>query len=239
MSERSTSRDGRREVLVDAVSIGIAVGAYGLSFGALASLAGLTVGQTVGLSALTFTGASQFAFVGIVGAGGSYLAAILAAWFLGVRNALYGLSLAPLLNLPRRRRFVAAQFVLDESTAMTISRPTAPTVRLAFWATGISVFVCWNLATVLGAVGARAIGDPRDFGLDAAVGAAFLALLWPRLQDRLTRITAGLGAVVALVLTPVLPPGVPVLAAAAVAIALAWREPRWGEITPTPTPADP
>jgi predicted branched-subunit amino acid permease len=213
-------------VLVDAMSIGLAVGAYGLSFGALATTAGLTVGQTIALSSLTFTGASQFAFVGVVASGGSWVAAMLAAWFLGVRNALYGLSLAPLLQLTRSRRLVAAQLVIDETTAMTVSRPRAPTVRLAFWATGVSVFTCWNVATILGALGAQQIGDPRKLGLDAAVGAAFLALLWPRLSDRTARLTAGLAALVALALTPVLPPGVPVLAAAAVAVVVAWPTPR-------------
>ncbi len=208
------------------MSIGLAVGAYGLSFGALATTAGLTFGQTIALSSLTFTGASQFAFIGVVASGGSWVAAMLAAWFLGVRNALYGLSLAPLLQLPRSHRLVAAQLVIDETTAMTVSRPRAPTVRLAFWATGISVFTCWNIATILGALGAQQIGDPRKLGLDAAVGAAFLALLWPRLSDRTARLTAGLAALVALALTPVLPPGVPVLAGAVVALVVAWPTPR-------------
>jgi predicted branched-subunit amino acid permease len=226
VSQPKASRDGRREVLVDAISIGLAVGAYGLSFGALSIAAGLTLGQTVALSSLLFTGASQFAFVGVVGAGGSAVAAVLAALFLGTRNAMYGLSLAPLLRVTGSRRLVAAQFVLDETTAMTITRPRAPTVRLAFWATGISVFVSWNIATVLGALGAQRLGDPRKFGLDAAVGAAFLALLWPRLSDRTARLTAVLGAAVALALTPVLPRGVPVLVAAGVAVVIAWPTPR-------------
>jgi predicted branched-subunit amino acid permease len=222
VTQPAAPRDTQREVLVDAVSIGLAVGAYGLSFGALSITAGLSVGQTVALSALLFTGASQFAFIGVVGGGGSAVAAVLAAWFLGTRNAMYGLSLAPLLKLTRSRRVVAAQLVIDESTAMTISKPRSPTVRLAFWATGTSVFVSWNIATILGAVGAQHIGDPRKFGLDAAVGAAFLALLWPRLADRTARWTAGAAALAALALTPLLPPGVPVLAAAAVAIVIAW-----------------
>ncbi|MFZ0325366.1 MAG: AzlC family ABC transporter permease [Actinomycetes bacterium] len=215
----------RRRILVDAASIGLAVGTYGLSFGALAVTAGLTMGQAIALSTLTFTGASQFAFVGVVAAGGSVVAAVLAALFLGIRNSLYGLSLAPLLCLPASRRWLAAQLVLDESTAMTISQPSPRSARWGFWSTGTAVFVCWNIATVLGAVGANAVGDPQNFGLDAAVGAAFLALLWPRLTRLDARLTALLGAALALALTPVLPPGVPVLVAAAAAFVVAWPTP--------------
>jgi predicted branched-subunit amino acid permease len=216
----------RRSVLVDAVSIGLAVGAYGLSFGALSITAGLDLAQSIALSALMFTGASQFAFIGVVGGGGSTLAAIVTAWFLGIRNGMYGLSLAPILKVTGARRLLAAQIVLDESTAMTITRPRAATARMAFWATGISVFICWNVATVLGALGAQHLGDPRKFGLDAAIGAAFLALLWPRLSDPTARLTALLGAVVALALTPVLPRGVPILVAAGVAVIIAWPTPK-------------
>jgi predicted branched-subunit amino acid permease len=216
----------RRSILVDALSIGVAVGAYGLSFGALSITAGLDLPQTVALSVLMFTGASQFAFIGVLGGGGSAVAAVLAAWFLGVRNAMYGLSLAPILRVSGSRRLLAAQLVIDESTAMTISRPRAATARYAFWSTGISVFVFWNIATVIAAVGAQRLGDPRKLGLDAAVGAAFLALLWPRLSDRTARLTALLGAAVALALTPVLPRGVPILVAAGVAVIIAWPTPR-------------
>jgi len=218
----------RRRILVDAASIGLAVGTYGLSFGALAVTSGFSVWQAMALSGLTFTGASQFALVGVIGSGGSALAGVLAALFLGIRNSLYGLSLAPLLNVHGAQRVVAAQFVLDESTAMTISQPTPRSARWGFWSTGVAVFVCWNIATVLGAVGANAVGDPEMFGLDAAVGAAFLALLWPRLKQHDARLTAVLGAVVALALTPIVPPGVPVLLAAAVAVVVAWPTPRSG-----------
>jgi len=219
-------RQERRQINVDALSIGLAVGTYGLSFGALAVTSGFSLGQTMALSSLTFTGASQFALVGVIGAGGSAVAGVLAALFLGIRNSLYGLSLAPLLQVHGPRRLVAAHLVIDESTAMTISQPTPRAARWGFWATGVAVFVCWNTASLLGAAGAEAIGDPETFGLDAAVGAAFLALLWPRLRQRDARITAALGAAVALALTPFLPPGVPVLLAAAVAVVVAWPVPR-------------
>ncbi len=194
-----------RPIVRDAAGIGIATGAYGLSFGALAVAAGLSLPQACALSVLMFTGASQFAFVGLIG--GGPVAAVATAWLLGARNALYGLRLSALL--PRR----AAQFVIDESTAMAVSRDDP---RLAFWATGIAVFVCWNTGTLLGALAGAALSDPRTLGLDAAAPAAFLALLGPRL--RAARGVAALAAAAALVSVPLVPAGMPVLIAAAVAV---------------------
>ncbi len=137
---------------------------------------------------------------------------------LGTRNTLYGLKLAPLLKLGRVRRLASAQLVIDESTAMAVTRPTTELARTGFYWTGLSVFALWNLFTFLGAVGGSTLGDPRDYGLDAAVGAAFLALLWPRLRDR-RNVGVGLAAAaVALVLVPITAAGVPVLAAGGVAL---------------------
>src|SRR3712207_4186089 len=118
------------------------------------------------------------------------------------------------------RRAAAAQLVIDESTAMAVTRETPEQARTGFLATGLAVFVCWNLATLAGALAGQGIGDPRDFGLDAAVGAAFLALLWPRLQRTPDRLTAVLAVALALGLVPLTPAGVPVLAAALVAVAV-------------------
>lgn len=216
----------RRAVLTRAASIGVAVGTYGVSFGALAVTAGFSVPQTLALSLLTFTGGSQFALVGVVASGGSPVAGTLAALFLGLRNALYGLTVAPLLRVSGARRLLAAHLVIDETTAVAISQPDGRASRLGFWSTGVAVFSCWNLATLAGALTVSAIGDPRAFGLDAAVGAGLLALVWPRLVDRSARFAAVGAAVLALALTPLLPPGVPVLLAASVAIVLAWPAPR-------------
>jgi predicted branched-subunit amino acid permease len=195
-------------IVRDALGIGVATGAYGLSFGALSVAAGLTLGQTCALSLLMFTGASQFAFVGLVGGGPA--AAVATALLLGARNALYGLRLSAIL--PRR----AAHFVIDESAAMALRGEDAAAARLGFYATGAAVFVCWNLATLLGALAGAALGDPRTLGLDAAAPAAFLALLAPRLRD--ARGTAALAALAAVVAVPLTPAGVPVLIAAAVAV---------------------
>lgn len=206
----------------DALAVGAATGAYGLSFGAISTAAGLTLPQTAALSLLLFSGASQFAFVGLVAAGGGAPASISTALLLGVRNAFYGLRLAPLLRLRGLRRLAGAQLVIDESTAMAVAQYDEPTARRAFWATGLAIYVLWNLGTLLGALGARGV-DPKALGLDAAVPAAFLALLAPRLRGREAWTVALVAAVVAVASVPFVPAGVPVLLAAAVAVVAGLR----------------
>jgi predicted branched-subunit amino acid permease len=215
----TTLSDAERAGIVrDGVGVGIATGAYGVSFGAISVAAGLSLAQTCALSLLMFTGASQFALVGVVAAGGAPVSAGLTALLLGTRNTLYGLRLAPLLGWTGARRAGAAHLLIDESTAMAVTRPTREAARVGFLSTGLSVFLLWNLATLAGALAGQALGDPRTFGLDAAVGAAFIALLWPRLTSALPRVVAVLAAAVALGLVPLTPAGVPVLAAAGVAL---------------------
>jgi predicted branched-subunit amino acid permease len=215
-------RQHRRQITSKAVGIGVATGAYGLSFGAISVASGLDAWQTQALSLLMFTGGSQFALVGVLGAGGGVVAAILTAWLLGARNSVYALSLAPVLRPHGAVRLAAAQLTIDESTAMALAHPAEPpAARHAFWSTGIAVFVLWNIGTLTGALGASWLGDPAMLGLDAAIPAAFIALLWPRLVDRTMWAVALSGAAVALVLTPVLQPGLPVLAAGLVALVAA------------------
>ena len=209
-----------RALLRDAVAVGLATGAYGLSFGAVAIAAGLSVAQTSALSVLMFTGASQFAFVASLGAGGAWAGAATAA-LLGTRNAFYGLRLSSILPRAPARRLVGAHLVIDESTAMAVARDDPDEARVAFWATGTAVFVCWNAATIIGAVGARALSNPRTLGLDAAAPAAFVALLAPRVRSRPAAVLAGACMVVALAATPVTPNGVPVLAAAGLVLVTA------------------
>lgn len=208
----------RRQVLRTSLSVGLATGAYGVSFGALATASGLSVLQACALSIVAFTGASQFAFVGVVAAGGGPLSGAATAALLGTRNALYGLRLSGLLGLRGGERLVGAQLVIDESTAVALGQEDESAARLGFWATGAAVFVLWNLATLVGGLGGTALGDPRRYGLDAAVPAAFVALLAPRLRGRTAWSTAVAAAGVALVLVPVAPAGVPVLAASLVAV---------------------
>ena len=208
----SATFEPRSGVVRDAIGIGVAVGAYGISFGAVATAAGLSVAQACALSLLLFTGASQFALVGVLGAGGSAVAGVLSALLLGSRNTLYAVRLKHLLGYAGPRRVLAAQVTIDETTAMAVSAPE-PLAGRAFWATGAAVYVLWNLGTLLGALGATQLGDPADFGLDAAVPAAFLALLAPQLQGRAVRVVAVLGGLLALLAVPLTPPGVPVLVA--------------------------
>jgi 4-azaleucine resistance transporter AzlC len=217
-SPDSTAPGEHRAIVRDGLAVGVATGLYGVSFGAVSTAAGLSVLQTCVLSLVMFTGASQFAIVGVVAAGGAPVSGALTALMLGTRNTLYGLKLAPLLDLRGWRRPAVAQLVIDESTAMSVTRPSAAAARVGFLSTGLAVFVFWNLFTFLGAIAGNLIGDPRTYGLDAAVGAAFLALLWPRLTDPRNRWVASCAAGVALAVVPVTPAGVPVLVAGGVAL---------------------
>jgi predicted branched-subunit amino acid permease len=225
----------------DGLGVGIATGAYGLSFGALSTAADLSVAQTSALSLLMFTGGSQFALVGVAAAGGSPVSGAATAVLLGVRNALYGLRLAGLLGLRGVRKLVGAQLVIDESSAMAVGQDggrddDVPAARLAFWTTGLAVFVFWNLATLLGALGAEALSDPAVLGLDAAAPAAFLALLAPRVGDREPLAVALAAALVAVLVTPAVPAGIPVPVAAGVAVGSALT---WATDAPSTPPAPP
>ena len=206
--------DQRRAILADALGVGLAAGAYAISFGAISVASGLTVLQTQALSVLMFTGASQFALVGVLAAGGGAFVAVATAALLGTRNGFYGLHMAPLLGMRGWRRLPTAQVTIDESTAMAVRHEGNPRdARLAFWSTGLAIFILWNLGTLLGALGAGLIGDPGTYGLDAAIPAAFLALLWPRLTTTIMRTVAAVSVVAGVALTAVLPAGTPVLLA--------------------------
>ncbi|HUO74124.1 MAG TPA: AzlC family ABC transporter permease [Solirubrobacteraceae bacterium] len=204
-----------RRTLRNAAAIGIAVGVYGVSFGVLAVAAGLTPTQACVMSMLTFTGASQFACIGVLAAGGSALAAMGPAVMLAVRNAAYGLSLAPILPGRLRDRALLAQLVIDESTAMARAQDDPAAARLAFLLTGVSVWLCWNVGTLAGALLGGGLGDPRALGLDAMFPAAFLALLAPQLRRPGAPVAAVAGAVIAVAVLPFAPAGVPVIAALA------------------------
>ena len=175
-----------------------------------------------------FTGGSQFAFVGVVSGGGSALGAALASLLLGIRNTLYGLILAPSLPRGGVRGAARAQLTIDESAALAASGADDEERRAGFWAAGVWVYVFWNLFTLAGALAGQRIADPAAWGLDAAAAGAFIALLWPRLRSADAVAIAVAAAFVALVTTPVLPAGLPVLAAALVAV-VAGLLPRRGE----------
>lgn len=214
----------RSAALRDGLGVGLAVGLSGLAFGAAAITAGLSVPQACVLSLLTFTGASQFALAGAVGAGGDLVAATAGALLLGGRNTLYGLRLADLLNVRGPRRLLAAHGVIDETTAVTLAQPDERSARTGFTATFASLYITWNLTTLAGAYGTSFLGDPDVLGLDAVGPATFLAILWPRLASSgQLRLLAVAGAAVALATTPFFPPGVPVLLSAAAVLVVMVR----------------
>lgn len=216
MTAATPADAARASTVRNSLGVGLAVGAYGFAFGAASVAAGLSVLQTCLLSLGAFTGGTQFAVVGVVAGGGTLAAAVGSGLLLGSRNTLYAMRLRPLLRVHGLRRLLAAHGTIDESTAMAIAQPSSALARVAFWWTFGGVFVFWNLATLLGAVGTSALGDPNRLGLDAVVPAAFLALLAPRLRTGAVewRVAIG-GAVIAVVLIPLTPPGVPVLASCA------------------------
>jgi len=200
-----------------AAGIGLYAGAFGITFGAVAARAGLSMTQAVALSAVMFTGASQFALVGVLAAAGAPLAGLLAALLLGLRNAFYGVPVTRILGPRGWRRLWTAHFVIDESTAMAVAQPAQRAGRYAFWATGVTLYALWTLGTLAGALIGSGI-DTSALGLDAAAPAIFLALLWPQLSQERGRVVALGAAVVVLALIPLAPAGLPVIAAAAVAI---------------------
>ncbi|KZE91286.1 hypothetical protein AVP41_00825 [Microbacterium sp. TNHR37B] len=216
----SDVRRARRE----AAGVAIATSAYGVSFGALSVASGLDLWQTCVLSLLMFTGGSQFAFVGVISAGGlaAAPAAIASAGLLGARNIAYGLRMSPVIGPGAVRRTAAAHLTIDESTAVALAQPTPRARLVGFWVTGLGIWVGWNLSTLAGALLGDVLGDPRAYGLDAAAAAAFLALLWPRLRRRQAVAVGVAAAVVATALTPIVMPGLPVLVAAGVAVVVGW-----------------
>ncbi len=202
------------------LAVGLAAAAYGVSYGALAVAAGLDVWQTCVMSLLMFTGGSQFAFIGVIATGGVAAGptAIASAAILGIRNGIYGVRVAPIIGGPWWKKVAAAWVTIDETTAVSTNQPTRRSKRIGFWTTAAATFVGWNLTSLIGALIGDALGDPRVWGLDAAAAAAFVGLLWPRLRHVQTIAVASAAAVVAIVLTPVMLPGLPVLVAGVVAV---------------------
>lgn len=215
-----------RDTFRDSLSVSLTVGAYGVAFGAASIAAHFSILQTCLFSLLTFTGASQFAAVGVVGAGGAGASAIAAATLLSTRNALYGMQMSPLLKVRGLKKIAAAHVTIDESTGVALAQTPRGTdaMRSGFWLTGLGVFIFWNIFTLLGALGAKALGDPASWGLDAAVPAAYLGLLWPRLQTNFLRVVAIASMIFALLVTPWLAAGMPIIMSVLVATSFGWRE---------------
>jgi 4-azaleucine resistance transporter AzlC len=204
------------------VILGAAVGVFGVAFGVLAGTAGASVSQAMAMSVLIFTGASQFAAASVIDSGGTAPAAIASALLLAARNGFYALTVARDIGTSLTKRILGAQFVIDESAAMATSQQTLEDRSTAFWWTGLSVFVFWNLGTLLGVASGSAIGDPETLGLDAAFPAGFIALMMPSLKRRSGQVAALVGGAIALAAVPLTPPGIPVLLAALATVPAAW-----------------
>lgn len=210
-------------ILRDALSIGVATGVYAVSFGVLSVAAGFSVAQTCVMSLVAFTGASQFTFVSLMGAGGSAAAALPPAILLAARNGIYALSLGSVLRKRSWRRALDAHLVIDESTAMAHAQRDPADRRRGFLLTAAAIFACWNAGTLAGALAGGALTDPRSLGLDAIFPAVFLALLAPQIRSRAVLAAAVAGAVIAVGLLPVTPAGVPVMASVLAALPLLRR----------------
>ncbi len=214
MSTGELTAAERREIASASVTLGAAVGLFGAVFGVGAVTAGASVLQTCAMSLLVFTGASQFSVVSVIASGGTAAAALGGALILAARNAVYGLAMSRVIGGSLGTRLVAAQLTIDESTAMAGAQRDPAAKRHAFWTTGITVFVCWNAATLVGALIGSAV-NPETFGLDVAFPAGYVAMVAPHLRHRRGLIAGVLGALICVVLVPFTPIGVPVLCASA------------------------
>jgi branched chain amino acid efflux pump len=219
---RSQARSGIATGARSVAPIAIAVLAFGASFGILARDAGMGVAAPIVMSFTTFAGSAQFAVASVLDDGGALVAAIAAAVLLNLRYLAIGVSVAPSLRGSAPRRLAEAQLAVDESWAVSQREGRVDRDRLV--GAGLVLMAAWCAGTVGGVIGGSALGDPEDYGLDAMFPALFLALLVGQLDSRRARAAAVMGALIALALTPLVPPGVPIVAAAAGAvIALAVR----------------
>ncbi|WP_284748860.1 AzlC family ABC transporter permease [Amycolatopsis sp. RTGN1] len=202
----------------------------GVSYGAIAVSSGFPLWLPMLMSLLVFAGASQFMFIGIVAAGGNPFAAVLAGLLANARHLPFGFAIGDVLGKRWPARLAGSHLMIDESVAFALAQREADRRRAAYWACGIGLFACWNLGVVAGAFAGSVISDTDVFGLDAAFPAVLLALVLPSLRDRATRLPVLVGVVAALVTTPFLPAGLPVLLALAGVVAgVAAKEPELQE----------
>ena len=196
-----------------AMSIAIALIPFGISFGISCAKAGLPVWQALAFSTLVFTGGSQFAAVGVLGSGGTPATAIASSLLVGLRSLAYGVVMTPYLPKQFWKRALDSQLMIDEAVAVGTAAKDPKNILFGYRWGGLAVFVLWNITTVIGALIGSQSGDLiAKYGIDAAIPASFLALVWPRLQDREQLPIALLGALIALTLTPFVPAGIPIIA---------------------------
>jgi 4-azaleucine resistance transporter AzlC len=201
-----------RALIRDVLAIAAAVGAVGVSFGAITVAAGLPAWVVPAMGVLVFAGGAQFLAVGLMAAG-SPVAAVLGGLLLNARHLPFGLAVAGAVGDRWPARLIGSHLMIDESVAFAMAQTDPARRRRAYWLTGVALFVAWNVGSLLGVVLGGAVADPAALGVDAAFPAGLLALILPSLRDRETRAVAGLGAAVAVLTTPLLPAGLPVLLA--------------------------
>lgn len=199
-----------RGLIRDVSALGLASGFVGLSFGAIAVASGLPAWAVIAMSTIVFAGGSQFMAVGMLTAGNP-VAAVLGGLLLNARHFPFGMAVADVLGARWRNRLVGSHILIDESVAFALAQRDPRLRRQAYWMTGLTLFVCWNTGTVAGLLLGNAVGDPATIGLDAAFPAGLLALILPGLRDAAARRVAIIGAAVAVLTTPLLPAGLPVL----------------------------
>ena len=213
----------RRSIRAQAISIGLAISPFGLAFGALCAESGIGVWEALGFSSIVFGGSSQFAAVSILADDGTVIAAITAGLLLNLRSLAFGVSMAPSLKGSFLWRAGVSQLMIDESTAIGSSQATHELRRYGYLWGGLSVFVLWNATTLIGvSVLSEAESLITDLGIDATIPAAFLGLIWNKLENTKHRAVAVIGAITALILIPFTPAGIPVIAAAS---AIIWVRP--------------
>ena len=213
----------RRSIRAQAISIGLAISPFGLAFGALCAESGVGVWEALGFSSLVFGGSSQFAAVSVLADDGTVIAAVTAGLLLNLRSLAFGVSMAPSLKGSLLWRAGVSQLMIDESTAIGSSQSTHELRRYGYLWGGLSVFVLWNATTLIGvSVLSEAESLIRDLGIDATIPAAFLGLIWNKLENAKHRTVALIGAITALILIPITPAGIPVIAAAS---AIIWVRP--------------
>ena len=214
MLMRSIWRTLDRGLVRDIGLVCLADGVVGLSFGAISVGGGLPLWVPVLLSIVVFAGASQFLFVGIVAAGGSPIAAMIGGLLVNTRHVAFGLAVSDVIG-GGWKRWLGSHVMTDENVAFAMGQDDLKQKKAAYWAGGLGIFVCWNVGVLVGGFAGSVITDTDVFGLDAAFPAVLLALVLPALRDRPTRTAAFVGVAVALVATPFLPAGLPVLLALA------------------------
>lgn len=220
---RTLDRAEIRDIAVVCAGVGV----IGLSYGSSAVASGLPAWVPMSLAVLVIAGASELLFVGIIAAGGSPAAAVLAGLLVNARHVPYGLGLPDVVGRGWRR-LIGTHVMNDESVVFALSHPDLARSRAAYWTSGLGILLCWPLGAALGALLGAVVHDTDAFGLDAMFPAVLLALVLPALRDRDKRLAALTGAALALATVPVLPAGMPELLALVGLATLALRRPSRG-----------